>query len=224
METNPYYRSFKQTLLLSFVLGIPFLILCTMGIFDSYILQVFDTSIGSLFYNRGSDLLTKIVIAFTTIGNPMSVALIVLAIAVLIIVIQRDWKSTLWYILTVFLGAAVLNSLVKNVFQRVRPELTHLIEQEGHSFPSGHAMGAVIYFGALAYLIYYFAQNKSLQVKQSLFALTVIFVLLMGISRLYLGVHYPSDVLGGYSLGSAYLVLAIDYHRRWLHTNKSSKF
>lgn len=223
MKTNFHQRSFKQILLLSIVLMIPFLIICMMGLFDSYLLQSFDTKIGSLFYNRGSDLLTKIVIAFTTIGNPITVAILVVIVAGLVLVLKRDWKSTVWYILTVALGAGVLNSLAKTIFQRVRPELSHLIEQDGHSFPSGHVMGSVIYFGALAYLIYYFHQNKSPQIKQSLIGLTVIFVILMGISRLYLGVHYPSDIIGGYSLGSAVLTLAIYYHPRWLQSGEASK-
>lgn len=222
MKPTSYDKSFKQTLFLAFALACPFLILCIMGVFNSQLLQTFDTSIGQLFYKRGPESLLNIVINFTKLGNPKSVIILVLIVALIILSLKRDWKSSLWYILTVLLGASILNSLVKNSFQRIRPALTHLIEQDGFSFPSGHAMGAVIYFGALTYLFYYYS-HRSPKNKLMLISLTIIFALLMGISRLYLGVHYPSDILGGYSLGSAFLILAIECHRRFFQNIKSSQ-
>lgn len=221
---TPLHNSLKQRLLLSLALGLPFIVLCVMGIVDSQLLHSFDTVVSNLFYNRGSEPFTRLIITFTTFGNPKSVILIVIVVVLLLLIIKRDWKSAIWYALTVFLGADILNNLVKDFFQRVRPGVTHLVEQGGYSFPSGHAMGAVIYFGAIAYLGYYFAVDKSSQLKYSLIALTIVFALLMGLSRIYLGVHYPSDVLGGYSLGSAFLILAITLHRHWLQTNTPSKF
>lgn len=219
MKTTNGKNPLLKTIMFSLLVLIPFLLISVMGIFESHILQSFDTRVGLFFYNRGSDSLTKFVISLTKLGNPFSVFVIVLIISLLILIIKRDWKNSLWYALTVLIGAAGLNSLVKTLFNRVRPELTHLIEQGGYSFPSGHAMGAVIYFGALAYLIYYFTPSKtqtnSHKLKLFLLTLTITFSLIMGYTRLYLGVHFPSDILGGFSLGSSFLIVAIYCHQRW---------
>lgn len=225
MKTTNDKDSLLKTLLFSLFALTPFLVISVMGIFESHLLKSFDTRLGLFFYSRGSDFLTQLMIALTKLGNPLSVFVIVLIISLLILVIKRDWKNSLWYALTVLIGAAGLNSLVKTLFHRVRPEFTHLIEQEGYSFPSGHAMGAVIYFGAFAYLIYYFTPNKtqtkSRKLKAILLTTTIIFSLIMGYTRLYLGVHFPSDILGGFSLGSAFLMIAIYCHQRWVSVTAS---
>jgi len=132
----------------------------------------------------------------------------VTVIAVVLISAFKKWRTGLWYGLTVFFGAGVLNGFVKNFYGRVRPDqIEHLIEQGGHAFPSGHAMGAVIVYGGLFFLFTQYSNSKTW--KWFVGIISVILILMIGLSRIYLGVHYPSDVIAGFSLGFSWLCLAI---------------
>ena len=82
-----------------------------------------------------------------------------------------------------------------------------IIEENGYSYPSGHSMIAVGFYGFILYLIWQMNISKSL--KYTLSSLMVIFILLIGISRIYLGVHFPSDVIGGYSISLCFLIVYI---------------
>ena len=107
-----------------------------------------------------------------------------------------------------------LNIILKNIVQRPRPEGYRLIEEVGFSFPSGHSMVSVAFYGFIAYLIWKKVENKKL--KYILCGLLVMFAVLIGFSRIYLGVHYASDVVAGGVLSIVYLVIYIHFARRWL--------
>ncbi len=100
---------------------------------------------------------------------------------------------------------ATLNSLLKLVFARDRPTGISLIQETGYSFPSGHSMISMAYFGLFIYLIYH--SHFSAKKRWSMILLLSFLIFLIGISRIYLGVHYPSDVIGGFFLSVAYLIL-----------------
>ena len=91
--------------------------------------------------------------------------------------------------------------------QRPRPTEFRIIEETGYSFPSGHSMISMAFYGYLIYLIYKYVENKN--VKWILISLLSILICLIGISRIYLGVHYTSDVLGGFLISISYLVIYI---------------
>jgi len=104
------------------------------------------------------------------------------------------------------LGIVVfLNLILKNIFVRDRPLGVALIEERGYSFPSGHSMTSLAYFGLFIYLIY----CSSLSKKKKIFSIALLcfLIFLIGISRIYLGVHYASDVIGGFFLSIIYLVI-----------------
>jgi len=132
----------------------------------------------------------------------------VTVVVVILFSLFKKWRTGLWYGLTVLFGAGVLNGLVKSFYGRVRPDqIEHLIEQGGHAFPSGHAMGAVIVYGGLFFLFTQYSNSKPWQWLLGI--ISVILILMIGLSRIYLGVHYPSDVIAGFSLGFSWLCLAI---------------
>ena len=110
------------------------------------------------------------------------------------------------YFITVA-GGGLLNLLLKNFFDRERPNINIIIEANGFSFPSGHSMGSMTYYGFLIYLILR-SKRKPLS-KLGLGILLCLVILLIGISRIYLGVHYPSDVLAGFVAGSVWLMICI---------------
>lgn len=103
------------------------------------------------------------------------------------------------------LAVASLNQILKLIFKRERPIGYRLIEMTGYSFPSGHAMVSMAFYGLLIYIIYRLVKNKYLKV--CLISLNIVIIILIGISRIYLGVHYLSDVLTGYCISVIYLLI-----------------
>lgn len=99
----------------------------------------------------------------------------------------------------------ILNQVLKMVFNRQRPVGNRLIEASGYSFPSGHSMISMAFYGLLIYLAYKNIKNTKL--KYTICIGLTLLIALIGISRIYLGVHYPSDVAGGFLLSIAYLIV-----------------
>lgn len=98
--------------------------------------------------------------------------------------------------------------------QRPRPTEFRIIEETGYSFPSGHSMTSMAFYGYLIYLIYKYVKNK--YVKWISIVLLGILICSIGISRIYLGVHYTSDVLGGFLISVSYLVIYISAVNKFL--------
>ena len=99
----------------------------------------------------------------------------------------------------------ILNQLLKKILQRPRPDEFRIVEASGYSFPSGHSMVSMAFYGYLIYLIYKYVKNKYIKWISIIFL--SILICLIGISRIYLGVHYTSDVLGGFLISISYLVI-----------------
>ena len=122
----------------------------------------------------------------------------------LFLIKKRYYISTL--LLTSSLGSFIVNFLLKAVFQRTRPLEYFLVEQGGLSFPSGHTMVSTTMFLTLAYL---YSKEKSKTKKRYAYILASIYILLMGLSRIALGVHWPSDIIGGLLAGYIFYELLI---------------
>ncbi len=102
-------------------------------------------------------------------------------------------------------GIVALNYALKEIVQRPRPEGFRLIAETGYSFPSGHSMVAVAFYGFLIWLIIRFEEDR---LQRWIWSLALFFVVIMiGISRVYLGVHYFSDVVAGYCVAAVWLVV-----------------
>ena len=110
-------------------------------------------------------------------------------------------------------GVATLNQFLKMIFQRERPVGYRLIEMTGYSFPSGHAMVSMAFYGLLIYIIHRLVKNKVL--KNLLIVLNVFIIILVGISRIYLGVHYFSDVIAGYCISVIYLLIVTKFLNKY---------
>jgi len=132
----------------------------------------------------------------------------VMGVAVaLLFAMRRQWHDFgIWTITLV--GGILLNNIIKLIFARSRPVFSDpFVLEQNYSFPSGHAMMAVIGFGFLAYVLVASVKNPIVKIF-IVFALTLLIVLI-GISRMALGVHYFSDVVGGYAAGGAWLAMCI---------------
>lgn len=108
----------------------------------------------------------------------------------------------------------VLNQILKFVLHRPRPSEFQIITETGYSFPSGHSMVSMAFYGLFIYLIYKNVTNKYL--KWILIIALSLLIIFIGISRIYLGVHYTSDVLGGFLLSIAYLIIFVRVNKKTL--------
>ena len=156
-----------------------------------------------------SDFATPIAKFITNFGGA-----IFLIIATIILFILIKNKKIGFSIISNLVIVTILNQLLKNILQRPRPNEFRIIEETGYSFPSGHSMVSMAFYGYLIYLIYRYVKNK--YVKWVLIVLLSILICTIGISRIYLGVHYTSDVLGGFLISISYLVIYISAVNKFL--------
>ena len=151
-----------------------------------------------------NDKLTTFMKLATKLSNPE--IMIVIAIISIIICIKfiKNKKLSLGIILNLA-GITIINQILKFIFRRERPIGYRLIEMSGYSFPSGHAMASLAFYGLLIYITKRLVKNKYLKIL--LITLNIAIIILIGVSRIYLGVHYLSDVLTGYSISIIYLLI-----------------
>ncbi len=110
-------------------------------------------------------------------------------------------------------GASTLNWLLKHLFERARPEFFKVVSAAGYSFPSGHAMVSLCFYGMVAYLVC--RRIRRLPAQIAVYGFAAALVSIIGLSRVYLGVHYPSDVLGGYFAGGTWLAFCVSLLWWW---------
>ena len=149
-----------------------------------------------------TDFATPIAKFITNFGG--AIILIVLAFMLFIFIKNKKIGVSIISNLAII---TVLNQLLKIIVQRPRPTEFRIVEESGYSFPSGHSMVSMAFYGYLIYLIYKYVKNKYL--KWISIILLSILICFIGISRIYLGVHYTSDVLGGFFISISYLIIYI---------------
>ncbi|MEO7028290.1 MAG: phosphatase PAP2 family protein [Acidobacteriaceae bacterium] len=165
-----------------------------------------DTQILALVHAHTSPLLTAVMFRLTWIGSPA--VLIPLIAALVLLLWWKQKRDEAVVLLAAMLGASALDTALKLHFKRVRPDVAWaFVHEHSFSFPSGHSVLAVALYGTLVYLGIRFARPAWLRVGMILGAALLIFGI--GYSRMYLGVHYPSDVAAGYMVGCMWLVTVI---------------
>ena len=161
----------------------------------------FDTEVALAIHGLDSVVMATAMRFFTFMGSPYGVV----PIAVLVLgwsLRKRDFRASLVLVL-VLVMSDVLNVVLKHMFERARPTLFQLHQLDSYSFPSGHAMGAAASYGIMGVVLARLAPTH-----KRLLALTLpFFVFLIGYSRVYLGYHWPTDVLAGFAAGG-FLVIA----------------
>ena len=160
------------------VMIVLFLIFCVMAVLVHYGLTgSFDAAVYKFVIGFRSDSLTKVLLFIT------------------------EFASVKGIVSTIF------NVVIKNIMMIPRPNILRLTEETGYSFPSGHSMASVAFYGFIIYLILSSNMNKYLKVVIS--SLIVILIIVIGFSRVYLGVHNASDVIAGYAISTGLLLADI---------------
>ncbi|MCC5645776.1 phosphatase PAP2 family protein [Nostoc sp. CHAB 5824] len=149
-------------------------------------------------------LLNRIMVSITFLGNPLVMLISSLGLAISPLYYNRRWQATILGIAGV--GATLLNCLMKILFSRAQPALwKHIINVGQHSFPSGHAMVSIVIYGFTGYIL----AKQFPEWRFWIYGLTIILIAAVGFSRLYLGVHWLTDVTAGYAAGLVWLITCI---------------
>lgn len=165
----------------------------------------FDTSVYKVvthFTNPVLDNLYKIITFFGSVVG-------IIVFAVLVLIFMKNKKKALW-IVGGTAGATILNNIIKFAVRRERPLVRRLVEEKSFSFPSGHTMGAVGFYGMMIFFIWKSGLKKSLKILYTCL-LTLLIVAIM-VSRIYLGAHFASDVLAGALIGTAFLIVYTSFY------------
>ena len=160
----------------------------------------FDNAIYSVVSQHITPITTTIFKFITNLGGVITVLVVTLCILVFI----KEKKYGI-YVTVNLVVITLINQLLKNIIQRPRPTEFRIIDEVGYSFPSGHSMVSMAFYGFLIYLTYKNVQNKYLKWISCI--ILSILIILIGISRIYLGVHYASDVIGGFCFSIGYLII-----------------
>jgi undecaprenyl-diphosphatase len=150
--------------------------------------------------------LTGAMVDLTALGSPTLVALFTIVTFAILVVLRDRWGAL--HLLLAMVGTWILTSATKSIIEKARPtEVEHLVEVSGYSYPSGHSLAAAAFYLTIA--IVAATHLRTLASKAILVGGASLLIALVALSRVYLGVHYPSDVMSGVALGVAWaLILA----------------
>lgn len=198
------------------------LFICIVGflaiaedVFNQEIMQGDVIAYNIIVGNLRNEILTPIMKFITSIGGTITIIIV----SILPILLIKNKKIGLCVIANTALVTG-LNLVLKNIVQRPRPDGFRLISESGYSFPSGHSMISAAVYGFFVYLAYTYIKDKKLR-NAVCIALSIL-IILIGISRIYLGVHYASDVCAGFLISISYLIVFVSILRRKV-LNKENK-
>jgi undecaprenyl-diphosphatase len=169
-------------------------------------LMVFDHHIITYVQGFETGYLTAVMTFFSFIGDTIPVIVITLLSAFFLYRVLHHRREVVLLICTM-IGSTLLNVLLKYIFQRTRPDINQIVFEEGFSFPSGHSMAAFSLYGILTFLLW--RHLKTRVGRGTLLTVNGLMIFLIGYSRIYLGVHYPSDVIAAYAASGFWLFTVI---------------
>ncbi|TVZ51401.1 phosphatase PAP2 family protein [Dokdonia sp. Hel_I_53] len=169
-------------------------------------LKNFDTQVSDYVQGFRSDPLTTYFTFVTDLGDVTGYIIVFSICTILFYFVFKSWKYVAQLGLVMILALSS-NILLKQVINRARPSVEHLVTVKTLSYPSGHAMISMAFYGLLIYLVAQFNMSKIYKVL--IISLLIVLILSIGVSRIYLGVHYPSDIVGGFIAGFIWVVFCI---------------
>lgn len=169
------------------------------------IINTIDTAVYNFIIQIMSESVTTIAKIITNFGG--AIVLIALCLIALVIFKKKKYGTFMCINLAT---VTLINIIIKNIIRRDRPNVLRLVEETGYSFPSGHSMASMALYGFIIYLVYK-SNIKNKILKTTICIALGIVILLIGISRIYLGVHYATDVFSGFIIAFTYLIIFIKF-------------
>ncbi|QTD38695.1 phosphatase PAP2 family protein [Polaribacter batillariae] len=203
-EKLPYAITVLITLIVV-ISGIKIFVELTENIHTD-VLGTFDTKITEYIISFRNPSLTNYFTFVTEVGDALGYLVVFTLCSLIFYFVFKRLKYIGQLVFVLFL-TLTSNLILKQIVNRARPTLEHLVTVETLSYPSGHAMTAMAFYGFLIYLITTFKIKKVF--KFILITLLATLILSIGISRIYLGVHFPSDILGGFIAGFVWVIFCI---------------
>ncbi|MGG5329170.1 phosphatase PAP2 family protein [Enterococcus sp. AZ163] len=205
MKNKPYYHLAGSFTLLLFAA------LCYIVRFYPTTLKGFDKTIIQGVHSLAPAMDTFF-LWVTKFANPLTIVILA-AVFLGLFWFSQERITAIWLGANLVIISGVVNQLLKLFFQRARPTiLPHMVTEHSYSFPSGHSVTSMILYGTLIFTTGLFIKNKFWQ--YALQILLGLLILGIGVSRIYLGVHFPTDVLGGFLLGISWLLFTYPYYRQ----------
>ncbi len=173
--------------------------------------QHFDLAVRAWVHRFASPGMTRTMTAFSLMGYNILIAELLVALAVFLVL---RWRRAFVWMAISMTGALALDLTLKYAFQRPRPPAFFGVAPHSYSFPSGHALCSFCFYLVLAGLLS--ARIKSWVLRIAIWTLAIAMVTMIGLSRIYLGVHYPSDVIAGYLAAAVWVgaVIVLDHLRK----------
>lgn len=192
----------KKNFIILGLLLVSFILISVLVITNN--INAFDDLIYNSLISIRSNFLDNFFINITKFGNTLSIMIIV----ILLLLILKKEDGIILGISTI--SSVLVNTLIKYIARRERPPHLRLISQGGFSYPSGHAMISICVYGMLIYIILKNIKNKKIKILLTI--LLTLLIISIGLSRIYVGVHYPSDVLAGYIVASSIVIIIISIY------------
>ena len=188
-----------------FIGGIKLFISLTETLKSTYLAES-DTAISNYVASFRTPYLTSYFVFVTDLGDALGYVITFISCTIIFYFTFKKWRyvAQLAFVMVLALSS---NLLLKQLINRARPDVEHLVTVETLSYPSGHAMMAMAFYGTLLFLISKFPIKRLY--KALFITLCLILILSIGISRIYLGVHYPSDIAGGFIAGFVWVVFCV---------------
>jgi undecaprenyl-diphosphatase len=199
-----FYGAVAAFLTIGFIVGISAasLFIVFAAIVTGGATQGYDERVLAWMDTHRSPVMDEVALEVTSLGNGFVLIVLILAVSAFLWQTQHRWSVYLLLIAT--FGGQILNRVLKNFFDRPRPSIVdHIDAVHSMSFPSGHAMTSLVTYGSIAYLVARLEPTPGL--RRTTWGLAAVLVLGIGMSRMYLGVHYPSDIVAGFIGGLAWL-------------------
>lgn len=178
-------------------------------VFNEEIISYDNWAHDILVNNLRSDFLTMIMTIITNFGS----VFVLVPLALLIFLLSKNKSKGISVSLNLVM-ITIINVVLKFIIQRPRPSGFNIINESGYSFPSGHSMVSTAFYGFLIYLVY--KNVKNVKLKWFLYIIIFLLIIFICVSRIYLGVHYASDVIGGFCISISYLMVFVMVIPRFL--------
>lgn len=203
-EDLPFYIGII-TAVIVFVIGLNAFVELTDELAENELTTI-DAAVADYIHAFRTERLTLFFTFITHLGDRFGYVVIIILLAVFFLIRHHSWKFTVQTLLVLLLST-FSNMVLKKMINRSRPAIEHLVSVSTLSYPSGHAMCAMAFYGFLIYLT--FRYKVRMWLKVVLIAVLIFLILAIGISRIYLGVHYPSDVAAGFMGGLIWVAFCV---------------